>query len=97
MKRINLILSIIVALIAISGAIYAFDCRYAKDARLTQIEARLNLKILKDRAHALQERMWALERHYGSINNMPPAVRQEYLALRAEYNEIMALIRRHKG
>jgi len=54
------------------------------------VDKRLDLKILKDRADALQSRMWKLEDRYGmDVSKMPDGVREQYRELKKEYDEIM--------
>jgi hypothetical protein len=70
--------------------LFAFDARYAKTEYVTQIEQRLDAKILKDRADALQERMWRLEDRYGCDEAQRM---DEYRRLKIERDMILDKIR----
>jgi len=96
--------SIIAAIIGIGtvvGTAFTVDSRYAKSAEVDSISAyiasvddRLDIKILKDRADALQSRMWKLEDRYGmDIAKMPDDVREQYRELKKEFDEIMEKIK----
>ena len=58
------VISCVVGIFAIIGGLYAFDCTYARDDKVCQIERRLDRKILSDDVRDLR-RQWDLQRHYG--------------------------------
>jgi hypothetical protein len=84
------------------GTAFTIDSRYAKSEEIAiikdyvqQVDKRLELKILKDRANALQERMWKIEDRYGmEIAKMPEEVREQYRELKKEYDDIMEKIKK---
>ena len=58
------------------------------------VDKRLEIKILKDRANAIQERMWKIEDRYGmDVTNMTEDKRDQYRKLKKEYDEIMEKIK----
>lgn len=84
------------------GTAFTIDSRYAKvgdileiNEYVEQVDKRLELKILKDRADAIQERMWKIEDRYGmEIAKMPEEVREQYRELKKEYDDIMEKIKK---
>ena len=101
MKKINTLIAISIGLTTIIGAAFTVDSRYAKladvdsiSAYIASVDDRLDIKILKDRADALQSRMWKLEDRYGmDIIKMPAGVREQYRELKKEFDEIMEKIK----
>lgn len=87
MSNIQKILSLILAGAAVVGIIYGVDSRFAKAEYVQQIERRLDYKIDKDRAEALQERLWRLEDRYPK-GDRPPEIRDECRKLRLELNAL---------
>jgi hypothetical protein len=101
MNKINTWVALLIGISTLGGAMFAIDARYAKTEEISdikdyvqQIDRRLEIKILKDRANALQERTWKIEDRYGmDIAKMPETVREQYRTLNKEYDEIMELIK----
>ena len=89
----NTLIAVAVGLSTLLGTAFTIDSRYAKTDYVEQIDKRLELKILKDRANALQERMWKIEDRYGmEVSDMPDDKRDQYRKLKKEYDEIMKKI-----
>jgi len=89
----NTLIAVAVGLSTLLGTAFTIDSRYAKTDYVEQIDKRLELKILKDRANALQERMWKIEDRYGmEVSDMPEDKRDQYRKLKKEYDEIMKKI-----
>ena len=57
------------------------------EQKVQKVEKRLDVKILKDRANTLQERIWKLEDRYEK-KKMPKTVQEELRKLKAELIEI---------
>jgi hypothetical protein len=55
-----------------------------------QLRTRFETKQLVDRLYAIERRIWAIEDQFGGPGapNASPALRQEYLALRLERDNI---------
>ena len=104
MNRFSTWVALLIGMTTLVGAMFALDSRYAKTEEIStikdyvqQIDKRLELKILKDRANALQERMWKIEDRYGmEVAEMSEEVRDQYRELKKEYDEIMELIKKDK-
>tara|TARA_R100001244_G_scaffold119415_1_gene89055 strand:- start:592 stop:921 length:330 start_codon:yes stop_codon:yes gene_type:complete len=106
MNRISTWLAVVVGIITLLGGAlgtaFTIDSRYAKSEEIAiikdyvqQVDKRLELKILKDRANALQERMWKIEDRYGmEIAKMTEEVREQYRELKKEYDDIMEKIKK---
>ena len=84
----------IITISTLVGTAFTVDNRYAKDQqvkqveqKVKQVEKRLDKKILKDRANALQERIWKLEDRYNG-KKIPTAVKEELRKLKAELVQI---------
>ena len=84
----------LIALTTLVGTAFTVDNRYAKDDQVKQVEQqvqkvekRLDKKILKDRANALQERIWKLEDRYNG-KKIPAAVKEELRKNKAELVQI---------
>ena len=91
----NTLIAVAVGLSTLLGTAFTIDSRYAKTDYVEQIDKRLELKILKDRANALQERMWKIEDRYGmEVSDMPEDKRDQYRKLKKEYDEIMEKIKK---
>ena len=91
--KVNTVIAIAVGFSTLLGTAFTIDSRYAKTDYVEQIDKRLELKILKDRANALQERMWKIEDRYGmEVSDMPDDKRDQYRKLKKEYDEIMKKI-----
>ena len=93
--KVNTAIAVLVGLSTLLGTAFTIDSRYAKVDYVTQIDKRLELKILQDRANALQERMWKIEDRYGmEVSDMPEDKRDQYRKLKKEYDEIMEKIKK---
>jgi len=84
----------LIALSTVVGTAFTVDNRYAKEKqvkkveqKVQKVEKRLDKKILKDRANALQERVWKLEDRYEK-KKMPKTVQEELRKLKTELVEI---------
>ena len=84
----------LIAISTLVGTAFTVDNRYAKDDQVKQVEQqvqkvekRLDKKILKDRANALQERIWKLEDRYEK-KKMPKTVQEELRKLKIELVDI---------
>ena len=96
----NTLIAVVVGFCTMMGTAFTIDSRYAKVDEMSevneyvqQVDERLELKILKDRADAIQERMWKIEDRYGmDIAEMPDDKRDQYRKLKKEYDEIMEKI-----
>ena len=96
----NTLIAVAVGFCTMMGTAFTIDSRYAKVGEMSevneyvqQVDERLELKILKDRADAIQERMWKIEDRYGmDIAEMPDDKRDQYRKLKKEYDEIMEKI-----
>ena len=93
----NTLIAVAVGFCTMMGTAFTIDSRYAKVGEMSevneyvqQVDKRLELKILKDRADAIQERMWKIEDRYGmELAKMPEDKRDQYRKLKKEYDEIM--------
>ena len=102
MNKISTWVALLIGMTTLVGAMFALDSRYAKTEEIStikdyvqQIDKRLDIKILKDRANALQERMWKIEDRYGmEVAKMSEEVRDQYRELKKEYDEIMQKIKK---
>ena len=100
----NTLIAVVVGFCTMMGTAFTIDSRYAKVGEMSevneyvqQVDKRLELKILKDRADAIQERMWKIEDRYGmNIAEMPNDRRDQYRKLKKEYDEIMEKIKKDK-
>jgi len=96
----NTLIAVVVGFSTMMGTAFTIDSRYAKVGEMSevneyvqQVDERLELKILKDRADAIQERMWKIEDRYGmDVAKMPEDKRDQYRKLKKEYDEIMEKI-----
>ena len=102
MEKSNILIGIILGACTMVGTAFTIDNRYAKTSDMAdvneyvqQVDQRLEVKILKDRANALQERMWKIEDRYGDdVSKMPKDKRDQYRKVKKEYDEIMEKIRK---
>jgi len=65
MKKIGTIISIVVGLFAITGAIWTVDSTYTRARDFCILESKFDYSQLSQRARDLQRRMWDLQGHYG--------------------------------
>ena len=104
MNKMNTLIALVVGFCTMMGTAFTIDSRYAKVGEMSevneyvqQVDGRLELKILKDRADAIQERMWKIEDRYGmDVAEMPEDKRDQYRKLKKEYDEIMEKINKDK-
>ena len=97
MTKISTMVALAIGLCTMVGTAFTIDSRYSKIEQINEVQSfaelvdkRLELKILKDRADALQNRMWKLEDRYGmDVSKMPEGVREQYRELKKEYDEIV--------
>ena len=88
MTTIQKVIAAVLALAALVGIVYKVDGRWARVERLLLVEYRLEQKIQADRAGAIQERIWNLEKRYPSGKGAPVEVRDEMNHLRLELKEL---------
>ena len=88
------IVGFLIALTTLVGTAFTVDNRYAKDQqvkkveqKVEKVEKRLDKKILKDRANALQERIWKLEDRYNG-KKIPTTIKEELRKNKAELIQI---------
>ena len=88
------IVGFLIALTTLVGTAFTVDNRYAKDQqvkkveqKVQKVEKRLDVKILKDRANALQERIWKLEDRYNG-KKIPTTIKEELRKNKAELIQI---------
>lgn len=97
MNKIYLVLGIIIGIGTIIGASFIVDARFAKqdmvikaDTELSDeiagVSKRLDQQIKQDRARAIQEQLWSLERYYGVAKAKQMG---EYKRLKAERERIL--------
>lgn len=96
MAWVKKIISIIAGIAALTGIIFginAYEAQFATADDIKRVmnsvallEQRLEHKIMEDRLHAAQQRMWALEDRYGGANapEAPAEIRNSYRELRYE-------------
>jgi hypothetical protein len=84
----------IIAISSLLGTAFTIDSRYAKQSevvkveeKVIKIEKRLDIKILKDRADMLQERIWKYEDRYEE-KTMSDSVKELVRDLQKELDEI---------
>ena len=87
-------LGFLIAISTLLGTAFTVDSRYAKEEqvkkveqKVQKVEKRLDAKILKDRANAVQERIWKLEDRYNG-KKIPAAVKEELRKNKAELTQI---------
>ena len=102
MKKVSSWIAVSIGVSTLLGTAFTVDSRYAKAEDIStikdyiqQVDRRLEIKILKDRANAIQERMWKIEDRYGmDIAKMPETIRDQYRKLKKEYDEINEKIKK---
>ena len=102
MKKVSTWVAVSIGVSTLRGTACTVDSRYAKAEDIStikdyiqQVDRRLEIKILKDRANAIQERMWKIEDRYGmDIAKMPETIRDQYRKLKKEYDEINEKIKK---
>ncbi len=95
MKKVMVILSALAVLGTLGGFGVALDKHYAKASEHQMLCSQVNYLILKLRAESVQERMWALEDRYGTIDKMPEPVRREYRKLQAELQLLLIKLKKN--
>jgi len=97
MNKLNVFLGILISFATLIGAAFIVDARFAKQdmvikadtelsAEIAGVSKRLDQQIKQDRAKALQEQLWFLERYYGVEK---AKIMGEYKRLEAEREEIL--------
>lgn len=66
MNRIAAVSAALALIGSIATGAWAIDERYALNGEFQQLAERLDKKILEDREHRLQRRLWQLQDRYGS-------------------------------
>lgn len=101
------VFSVIAAIAVLSGIIFginAYEAKFATAEDIKQVRQdivllgeRLEQKILSDRAHSLQQRIWSLEDHYGGagVPQAPSEVKENYRELKYDLKLLLAKI--HDG
>ncbi len=97
--KVNLLLGMLVAAVAIIGAIssavFALETRYAKEFVLKAVSERLDIKILEDRLFFLRQQIWTLEATFGAgCVNCEPRMIQSYRELLHELDNVLAELNR---
>jgi prefoldin subunit 5 len=92
-KVISLVGSGFAALVTLyGGATFTHDKLQQIDAmesNIVLVEMRLDLKLLTDRANAIQQRLWKITERYGEdLFEAPGMVREEYQALKKEMEAV---------
>jgi hypothetical protein len=103
-KNIGIILTAVLALVALAAKVGNLDARYAKAEEVVQIAKRLDNKIIQDRMEKLQERMWAMEDRWAErffneknrthdtldelLHFMTEEARNHYRELQREYEKL---------
>lgn len=93
---VNNYLKLTISLITIIGAFFAgylhIDSTYAKRVvvkeEIGQVAQRLDYWITYDQYMAAQERMWRLEDKYGSVDNMPDEIKEQYRKLKVDVERL---------
>lgn len=89
MKKIHIILSVVIALGAILGAVYRFDVCKASKESVIELAGNFEIYKLEQYRRYLQERIWALQNRYPNHYQTMP----EYLRLVEELRQIDMKIR----
>lgn len=93
MKYVKSILAVVVILISIAGSIIAMTTYFAKASDVQQVEVKIDIYILSQRADQLQQRMWQLEDRYKcDMTEMPPEARESYRRAEKEREDILRKI-----
>lgn len=77
----------ILAIAALFGLLWKMDGYVAHADDLRLVEMRLDQKIDKDRANALEERNWSIKQEYKG-KPMPPVINREIKKNEVEINDI---------
>jgi len=89
MTLLQKVCALILALAAITGGAIAYDKSKADQCDLDLLSSRLEQKIVEDRLHNIQRRIWALEERYGiGVPNAPPEIKKEYQELKLELQSL---------
>jgi len=98
MNKANTLIALFIGVSTMLGTAFTIDSRYAKEAdvqevkeEIEKIDRRLELKILKDRADYLQERIWKYEDRYED-KEIPREVKEMMRTMQKEFDEIMKKI-----
>ena len=87
-------ISVVCGIVALIGATLGADQYFAKSDELKVVEERLDLKILEDRIHYLQRRVWAYDDQYGiGCTRCGNAERRNYRELIAELERLKAKLK----
>ena len=87
MKRIALYLTIAISAGTIIAGLAVLDSRWAKAARVYNLECRLDKKITQDQADWTQKRIWMLQDRYP--DQMPQTVKEEYRQLKRQLKNLL--------
>jgi hypothetical protein len=80
---------------ALFGAFYGLDQRWAKAASVEQLSVRLEQKIIQDQMFAIQERIWKLEDRYKRPGMVcPPEIENEIRNLRQDLKMLELRLKR---
>lgn len=90
LKKIITIVSFLIVLGGAVGGLMAWSDTFAKQCDLEVLSSRLEQKILDDRLHNLQQRMWSLEDRYGGpeVPLAPNEIKIEYRQLKLELEAV---------
>ena len=99
----NALIGGIIGMITITGTVFTIDSRYAKQDQveiikeeIRVVDKRLDLKIMKDRADYLQERIWKMEDRYED-REIPKEVKDNVRRWQKEHDAIMKRITKSDG
>jgi hypothetical protein len=102
-KRIFAVISAIAVIIGLIFGVNIYEAKFATAEDIVKVREdvellgeRLENKILEDRIHALQERIWRLEDRYGgaTVPHAPPTILEHYRELHHHLELIKAKIKR---
>ena len=93
------------ALLTIAGGIWSLDARWSQASEvesLKQIVSNLNNrlegKIISDQITAIQNRQWRLKDRYGeNVSEFPQSIKEEYRNLEKQKNELIQELKILKG
>lgn len=95
LKKVSVILGIVVSIFVIGTYVLRIESRWAKaedlstiQQSLQKLEKRLDNKILRDRLKFLWDRIYAMIDKYGTVDNMPELIREEYRNRQLELEEV---------
>jgi len=86
MKKISIVISIILGVMSLIGGLYAYDCRLAKEVRVSALELRFDQKVIRDDKFYLQQQIWEIEKQYRD-KPMPQCVKDMYLKMKYQLQE----------